>query len=49
MPTNDYDYKETSYIDMLFLELSQFTKAKTAKEIELEAEISRLNYDYQLL
>lgn len=27
---------ETQQIDMLFLELSQFTKAKTKREIELE-------------
>jgi hypothetical protein len=29
---------ETQYIDLLFLELSQITKAKTAKELILERE-----------
>lgn len=31
--------KETQQIDMLFLELSQFTKAKTATEIKLRGQL----------
>ena len=34
--------KETQIIDMLFLELSQFTQATTAKELALQAERDRL-------
>jgi hypothetical protein len=33
---------ETHYIDMLFLELSQFTKATTGKELQLESQVIRL-------
>jgi hypothetical protein len=33
---------ETRAIDMLFLELSQFTQATTAREFELKYEVSRL-------
>lgn len=36
------DKIETESIDRLFLELSQFTKAKTAREIKLEAMIRRI-------
>ena len=32
---------ETELIEKLFLELSQFTKARTAKEIELRAALCR--------
>lgn len=34
---------DTEQIDKLFLELSQFTKATTAKELSQQAEITRLN------
>lgn len=34
--------KETHYMDMLYLELSQFTSAITKKEIDLQAEVARL-------
>ncbi|MGC4393749.1 hypothetical protein [Agrobacterium sp. M50-1] len=34
--------KDTSTLDRLFLELSQFTKAETAKEIELKKRIAAL-------
>lgn len=34
---------ETKYIDLLFLELSQFTKAKTARELKLEKAVALLN------
>lgn len=33
---------ETEIIDKLFLELSQFTKAKTKRELELEEEIEEV-------
>lgn len=36
------DIKETETIDKLFLELSQFTKSTTAKELQLEADKARL-------
>jgi hypothetical protein len=32
---------DTDTIDILFLELSQFTKARTARELELEARVER--------
>lgn len=35
--------KDTETIDRLFLELSQFTAATTAKELELQAEVKQLN------
>ena len=34
---------ETEMIDKLFLELSQFTKARTAREIEQQKEIQKLD------
>jgi hypothetical protein len=34
--------KETQQIDLLFLELSQFTTAKTWREVELERELAEL-------
>lgn len=33
---------ETSTIDRLFLELSQFTQASSAKEIELRSQVNQL-------
>lgn len=36
------DKTDTETIDKLFLELSQFTKAKTAREIELERNYQEL-------
>ena len=33
---------ETETIDRLFLELSQFTTAKTARELELQAQVDRV-------
>ena len=33
---------DTETIDRLFLELSQFTKARTARELALEVEVARL-------
>lgn len=33
---------ETENIDKLFLELSQFTKAKTKRELELEAKLQQI-------
>lgn len=33
---------ETEYIDRLFLELSQFTQARTHREMELEARVAEL-------
>lgn len=35
---------ETETIDRLFLELSQFSKAKTRRELELEREVERLRW-----
>ena len=34
---------ETEIIDRLFLELSQFTKAKTLKELQLQKEVQKLS------
>lgn len=34
---------ETETVDRLFLELSQFTRAKTAKEVHLETMLRRAN------
>jgi len=38
---------ETETINRLFLELSQFTTAKTALELALEAEVERLREAYE--
>lgn len=38
--------KETQIIDMLFLELSQFTSAKTAKELACDIKIAQLEREH---
>jgi len=39
--------KQTEQIDKLFLELSQFTTAKTAREIKLEEVLNELLYIFE--
>jgi hypothetical protein len=39
-----FDY-ETSAIDALYLELSQFTNAKTSREIDLQKDIDGILFD----
>ncbi len=40
---SDLPIRETESIDRLFLELSQFTRAKTAKEVHVESMLRRAN------
>lgn len=48
-PIEDYQSPETEIIDKLFLELSQFAKAKTSNELRLELNEPKLLYQVEQL